>query len=428
LIHVFRVLRRGTYVADRHSVLPLIFQQARMASSRVYVAALVSGVAAIVSGCAAETESATTHDAVGRVIQPIIGGTISGAEHDEVVVLVTFRDGARRFLCSATLVAPNLLLTARHCVTDFAAGSAACTAEGTPRTGAGVQADRDPSSLVLFVGSNGVAPDSSVEANSVARGSKLIVDTSTTTQCNHDIAFVVLDKPVTTAPVATIRLEALSAAEKVAAVGWGVDETGRLTASREIRQDLPLLGVGPGTYPDNPTLGFGRKEFMVGESTCAGDSGGPALSKTGAVVGVASRTGNGQPGDATNYAATCTGASAHAVYTQLSAHKDLVMRAFEAAGAVPKTEVAPQATPVTPPAAEATTETKPEGASALPPPPQAAKPEAGGCSMSSEPQNGAVEYAAGLVALLATLIGLRRRFGRRDEASPLHRERMPSLP
>jgi hypothetical protein len=397
-----------------------------MASKRVYVAALASGVVAIVSGCAGETESATTHDAVGRVIQPIIGGTVSGTEHDEVVVLTTFRDGARRFLCSATLVAPNLLLTARHCVTDFAAGSAACTAEGTPMTGAGVKADRDPKSLVLFVGSNGVAPDSANEANSAARGSQLVVDTSTNTQCNHDIAFVVLDKPITTAPVATIRLEALSAGEKVAAVGWGVDETGRLTASREIRQDLPLLGVGPGIYPENPTYGFGRNEFMVGESACAGDSGGPALSKTGAVVGVASRSGNGQPGDATNYAATCTGASAHAVYTQLSAHKDLVMRAFEAAGAVPKTEVAPQAVPVTPPAAETTPEAKPEETSALPPP-QAAKPEAGGCSMSSEPQNGAVEYAAGLVALLATLIGLRRRFGRRDESSPL-RERMPSLP
>src|SRR5690606_8788372 len=105
------------------------------------------------------------HEDVGRVIQPIIGGTTSGTEHDSVVVLTTFRDGARRFLCSATLVAPNLILTARHCVTDFAAGSAACTAEGTPVTGAGVQADRDPSSLVVFVGRNGVAPNSEDEAN-----------------------------------------------------------------------------------------------------------------------------------------------------------------------------------------------------------------------------------------------------------------------
>jgi hypothetical protein len=49
--------------------------------------------------------------------------------------------------------------------------------------------------------------------------------------------------------------------------------------------------------------------------------------------------------------------------------------------------------------------------------------------MTSEPQAGSVEYAAGLVALLATVIGLRRRFGRRDdEDGAAQRPRLPSLP
>jgi len=55
-----------------------------------------------------------------------------------------------------------------------------------------------------------------------------------------------------------------------------------------------------------------------------------------------------------------------------------------------------------------------------------------GCSLSSEPQSGAVEYAAGLVALLATALGLSRRLKRRDsngvDSPAHHRDRMPSLP
>ena len=74
------------------------------------------------------------------------------------------------------------------------------------------------------------------------------------------------------------------------------DETGALPTSREARADLGLLGVGPGIYPENPSHGYGDKEFMIGESACAGDSGGPAIAITGAVIGVASRAGRtGRP-------------------------------------------------------------------------------------------------------------------------------------
>ena len=52
-------------------------------------------------------------------------------------------------------------------------------------------------------------------------------------------------------------------------------------------------------------------------SACSGDSGSPALASSGAVVGVASRAGNGQPRDPNNAASTCLGATAHAVYTEL---------------------------------------------------------------------------------------------------------------
>ena len=388
------------------------FQHVRIGSNRLYATLLLSGLSVIVSACSDGAESDQPQETVGQAIQPIIRGISSGTEHDSVVVLTTFRDGLRRSLCTATLVAPSLVVTARHCVSDTDS-STACTKEGTPITGGGVKADRDPKSLVVFLGKGGIAPDTEVEANGSARGAKVIVDPATNV-CNRDVAFVVLDQKLP-APVSPIRLGPPAIDEKLAAVGWGIDETGVLPKSREVRPEIPLIGIGPAMYPDHATYGYGDHEFMVGESACAGDSGSPTFAKSGAVVGVAARAGNGLPRDPNNYASTCMGEKAHAVYTHLASLQDLVTRAFDEAGEAiwlegqpdpraPKPQTVPDPNPVAPPATT-TSEELPAPASVEP-----SAPAAGGCSVSSEPQKGAVEYAAGLVALLASLIGLRRRF------------------
>ena len=414
--------------------MPSTFQHLRIGSKKLYAAVLLSGLSVILPGCSDGAESTQAEESVGQAIQPIIRGVSSGTEHDSVVVLTTFRDGYRRSLCTATLVAPNLIITARHCVSDTDS-STACSKEGTPISGGTVKADRDPKSLVVFLGKQGVAPDTEVEANGSARGTKVIVDPATTV-CNRDVAFVVLDKKLA-APVAPIRLGPPALDEKLAAVGWGIDETGTLPKSREVRPEIPLIGLGPAMYPDHATYGYGDHEFMLGESACAGDSGSPAFAKSGAVVGVAARAGNGMPRDPNNYASTCMGDKAHAVYTHLTSLQDLVTRAFDESGEeiwlegqpdprAPKPQAVPEENPAAPPPTTTSEE--------LPAPPAAGgstAPAATGCAMSSEPQKGAVEYAAGLVALLASLIGLRRRFGRKDDdslAHDAHRARLPSMP
>jgi secreted trypsin-like serine protease len=60
-----------------------------------------------------------------------------------------------------------------------------------------------------------------------------------------------------------------------------------------------------------------ENEFVVGESTCSGDSGGPALDASGAVVGVVSRGGP-----------ACTGSNATNIYTATSAFSRLIKRAL----------------------------------------------------------------------------------------------------
>jgi len=409
------------------------FQRVRIGRSRLYAAVLLSGLSVVVSGCSDGAESDQPQATVGQAIQPIIRGISSGAEHDSVVVLTTFQDGRRRSLCTATLVAPNLLITARHCVSDTES-STACTKDGTPITGGGVKADRDPHSLVVFLGEGGIAPDTEVEANGTARGAKVIVDPATNV-CNRDVAFVIVDRKLL-APVSPIRLGPPTMNEKLAAVGWGIDETGMLPKSREVRPEIPLIGIGPAMYPDHATFGYGDHEFMIGESACAGDSGSPAFARSGAVVGVAARAGNGLPRDPNNYASTCMGDKAHAVYTHLASLQGLVTRAFEEAGEQIWLEgqpdpraPAPQTMPDGEPAAPPPTATSGEPVTAAIDAP--APPATAGCSISSAPQKGVVEYAAGLVALLASIVGLRRRFGRKDDdgiAHDAHRGRMHSMP
>lgn len=352
------------------------------------------------------------------MIQPIIGGTASGSEHDAVVVLATFNGGVRQSLCTATVVAPNLIITARHCVSD-AGGSTACSITGSPITGGMVKADRDPQSLVVFTGEGGVAPDAEVEANGSAHGSQLVVDTNTTI-CNDDIAFVVLDRPLTT-PVAPIRLGPPKTDEPVTVVGWGIDESGSLPQTREARTNVALIGIGPGLYPENKDYGYGDREFMLGESACSGDSGSPSLAPSGAVTGVAARAGNGKTRDPNNYASTCMGATAHAVYTHLSSMTELVTRAFDAAGEPIWLEGSPDPrAPKAPPAAEPPAPPSPQTTTAGELPPESVEasapaPASGGCTIAYEPQKDAVEQAAGFAAMLAFVARLRRRAFRKTE-------------
>lgn len=418
----------------------------------ILAAVLVSAASAAVTGCAADADPSSNGDpTVGRVIQPIIRGVTSGTEHDAVVVLTTFSAGKRAALCTATLVAPNLLITARHCVSNTE-GATACAQDGTPVTGGGISGTRVASTLVVFAGKNGVAPDTTVEANAAAHGKRVVVDASTNV-CNHDLAFVVLDKDVA-APVSSIRMAAPAPAETISVVGWGVDETGNLPPQREVRSGLPLVGVGPAPYPNNPAWGYGDREFMTGESACAGDSGSPAFAKSGAIVGIAARTGNGKAFDG-NYATTCMGADAHSVYTHLAKFETLVNAAFKEAGRTPWLEGQPdpyatvQSTSsggggssgpsdngatdgpsaASDPKAPSATKGSPDdllGGGGEPPANASASDDGGstgGCSMSSgEAPRDNVAYAAGLVALVALVLGLRRRLartdGRGDDAPP----------
>jgi MYXO-CTERM domain-containing protein len=304
--------------------------------------ACVATLLAVAAGCSSsgpEEGAEGGERSIARASSPIIQGTTSTSEQDAVVLIVLHdTSGQIKGTCSGTLVAPNLVLTARHCVSDTDEG-ALCTKSGAALQQGAARADLRATDLSIYTGVNAVQVAD--QPNKAAARGKQIIHETVSTICNADISFIVLDTAVP-GRVAALRLTgATREGEVLTAVGWGITESNNLPGSRQQRTNVQVQAVGPLTLDAQSNIGLGDSEFLVGESICSGDSGGPTLSTKGAVVGVVSRGGGGSGGgnpDPNNPSASCIGQNVFNFYTHLSQKGALVAKAFAAAGAQPRTE------------------------------------------------------------------------------------------
>ena len=268
-----------------------------MSTSRV-VASLVT-VAATFLACGGE---APDHGAVPS--GPLAPAPIT-ADEVEVVQGIPDRDRdpavvsidiADRALCTGALVAPNIVLTARHCVARTVE-SIQCPAT-SPQVGEQHRAD----SLHILVG------DDAQLAREVARG-RAIVTPKGWSLCDADIAFIVLDRDVAGVDPLPIRRHGVAVGDHVRAVGYGRAGDGQPAGSKLLRDHVKVMDTS-------------ANEFIVGEATCQGDSGGPALDEaTGEIVGVVSRGGP-----------SCEGKDVHNIYTRADVYLPLLAEALREAG------------------------------------------------------------------------------------------------
>jgi hypothetical protein len=206
---------------------------------------------------------------------------------DPAVVAIDFGD---RSVCSGALVAPDIVLTARRCV-SFVASDTQC-----PAAGAQIVGPRAPSSLRVLVG------DELATAEERARGRDLVVPIGDAL-CDADIALVILDTPIDDIRSLSVRATGAAKGDHLRTVAFAT-LGGTMQPQKLVSDHLPVLDTT-------------AAELVVAEA-CGRGAGGPAIDEsTGQIVGVASRS-----------ASSCVDAGSSNAYTRTDAFFSLFAQAL----------------------------------------------------------------------------------------------------
>jgi hypothetical protein len=205
----------------------------------------------------------------------IAGGKLDRSHPEVFQALVHWGDG-HVSSCTATLIAPNLLLTARHCISPGDNGNVICGRAGLGSPVKGESA----------VFTNDAIPS---HRSVLYRGAEVRVPFEGTDTCGYDVALVILASNVASvvATPAVPRIDRLAEpGEPYTAIGYGVNAEGE---SNEGRMSLDDLEVRCTAGACGRQFQVVPNEFMGETGVCSGDSGGPALDADGKVIGVVSR-------------------------------------------------------------------------------------------------------------------------------------------
>lgn len=215
----------------------------------------------LLAGCAAETSSDSSSSTSGAATDTsndeIIGGTADTAD-PAIIALFAHKEGDNQgSLCTSTLIAPTVLLTAAHCVSPQTVGEGMTF---VALTGPSLVDSTNPSGQIAVAETHF---DPEFDSNNLPNG--------------HDIAVAILAQPyagVTPMPWNKGAIPSSLAGTKVRAVGYGLNNgIGQSGAGVKRQAQIKLNSI------DSKMISTGSAISGI----CSGDSGGPILAKINGV-------------------------------------------------------------------------------------------------------------------------------------------------
>ena len=275
------------------------------------------GMCALLWACGADLEGEAPLESAQHAIYQ--GEPASDEQYAAVGQLFMREGGTVGSRCSAVLIAPEVVVSARHCVSIVPADL-----EGLGCTNRGDLIDEH---VGLYVGDRALE-DLTVRFQNGGNTTRQVrafaypPTNGIASACKDDLVLLWLNKPISSVSPLALRFDRRTARDELLElVGYG---EGTNAESNRARATAEVSSVGPDSVTTQVDYETPPRTLLFEHGrACKGDSGGPALDRESfAVVGIASH----------GRAVECGSAKTDNIYTHIPMYRDFIRDTFAAWG------------------------------------------------------------------------------------------------